>query len=483
MRQSDIVVDREYAYQTSDPYDGPPTAARVRVTSIRGHARLTAVVIDPGPSPAFPREPLKRGATVEISTRSVACSWDEWPAHAAKVAEAKANRAADQDATWSQFEESRADRTRVDPARRLPDHYDDEPEDFDDPDERAILVKEYLARLRHARATPDEVAPLFANVPVPVARDIVSAVRGQAGDEADPNSVSRVFARTAFLLKQARIAMTSRAAPRLAERSALLTEAHVAFVWALHEQIANEGGELRLPYVPRLPDWLDDEPRQRAAAFGWLRLDIGDTSGDHLHSTSCHTIRSQARSDAEHMPLWEVELEHCGNICTVCGGPNVRDLLAYAHFTAAVDVWTARQRPAIERWQRIALLRLVAASAESRANGGEPDVTLAARIVDALSQQPPDYEGWAAYAIAVAKSRYAIEDRLDELTPPAREAARALVRDRLTVLEEQLPAARRPLPLPATVSEDVLRDRYRQHAGVEDLPQLERLLFGLPRAR
>ena len=483
MRQSEIVVDHEYAYQTSDPYDGPPTAARVRVTSIRGHARLTAVVVDPGPSPAFPREPLKQGVTVEISTRSVACSWDEWPAHAAKVAEVKANRAADQDATWSQFEESRADRTRVDPARQLPDHYDDEPDDFDDPDERATLVKEYLARLKYVHATPDEVARLIENVPVPVARDIVSALPGQGSDDADPNSVGKVFARTAYLLNEARIAMAGRAAPRLAARSALLTEAHIAFVWELHEQIADEGGELRLPYVPRLPDWLGDEAGERAATFGWIRLAVGDTSGDRLHSTSCHTIRSHTASDADHSPLWRIELTHRDDVCTVCGGPNLRDHLPFAHFTAAVDVWTARQRSAIERWQRVAFLRLIAANAESRAQCGEPDVTLAARIVDALNRELPGQEGWAAYAVAAANAWNGLEDRLENLTPSERDAARSLVRDRLTALEEQLPAARRPLPLPAGASENVLRERYRQHADLEDLPQLHRLLFGLPRAR
>jgi hypothetical protein len=486
MRQSDVVVGQEYAYQTSDPYDGPPTAARVSVKSIDGGGKVTVVVVDPSPKPQYPRETLKRRQTQQISTRSLVCLWDGWQAHASRIADEKAERLASQRRRWEKHEAARADRTHVDPDRPLPDRYEDEDEirapRYRDEEESTALIRAYRARVRAERWSDDELAELLAGLPVPVARDLISAAPYGLPDSA-LGSVGRTFSSAAFLLNQARRIRPDGPAPELPYLHTSLTGQHKDFVHALCDQVAEEGGAISLPHVPRLPSWLDEGDRELVEVFGWLRLAIGDTSGQRLHATSCHTIKSFSHVSSEHEPLWRVALEKRDNICGVCDGPNIRDVLPFAHFTAAVDVWDARDRQLIEPWQRVTFLRLVAVNAAARAELGEPDVTLAARIVDALSQDQPGEEGWAAYALANATWWNRLDESLDKLSPAERDAARLLVRDRLTLVEQQLPASQRPLPLPTTVSEDVLRERHKQIEATANIPQFHRLLFGLPGAR
>lgn len=160
----------------------------------------------------------------------------------------------------------------------------------------------------------------------------------------------------------------------------------------------------------------------------------------------------------------------------------MRDMIALAGFFAASDVWQARQRSHIERWQRAALYRLLSATVAARARMMEPDHTLASRIVAGLSKNPPGREGWAAYAIVAGTRWNGLGELLDSMSPEQLASARALARNRLTELGSLLPGSRRPLPLPLDTSPPVLRDRYSQITKILDgsVPQLDRLLFTLP---
>jgi hypothetical protein len=140
--------------------------------------------------------------------------------------------------------------------------------------------------------------------------------------------------------------------------------------------------------------------------------------------------------------------------------------------------------PPIEGWQQEAFQRLLVATAAARAQMLEPDITPALRIVATLAENAPSEEGWAAYAVVTATDWNHQSKELEKLTPPQREAARALARDRLTTLENALPSSQRPLPLPQAVDVKILRQRYRHLKELlqDTVPQLDRLLFTLPGA-
>src|SRR5439155_1779241 len=122
----------------------------------------------------------------------------------------------------------------------------------------------------------------------------------------------------------------------------LLGEADIAFVNAVHEDIAASGGELLLPPVPELPYWVDEDARAMGPVFGWLRLAVGDTSGELLHAPGCTSLRSRPVLLTNHVPWWLVMLENPRRLCGQCGGPGVRDLVPMAGFVAAVEVWDGR---------------------------------------------------------------------------------------------------------------------------------------------
>src|SRR5262249_7702096 len=153
--------------------------------------------------------------------------------------------------------------------------------------------------------------------------------------------------------------------------------------------VAASGGEILLPPTPRLPEWVSDERRTMAPILGWLRVAIAETSGRLIHSPGCRSVRSQPVLQADHLPWWQIMLEDPDRICSVCGGPSIRDLVPLAGFVAAVDVWLARGSSRIERWQHETLLRLLSATAMARAEAMEPDVTLTCRVVAALTDDPP----------------------------------------------------------------------------------------------
>jgi hypothetical protein len=494
VKQADLNVGSDYAFPTYKPYDAAPLAARVRVVSVDGGGKVTVLVIDPGAKPpknAWGARPLKRNERPTVATRDIACPWAEWTDRAASIAaELKARveaRAAEAQGWRDDHDRQRADRLVVDAGRVLPEEYDEEHFYAEaDAEERAALSKAYIkARGLGPYATLDELMPLLVDLPVPVLRDILAADdHRRSGAQ---GTVASTFMRAAALLEVARVASMDRdhASRDIPQPGKLLGESDIAFVDAIREHIAATGGELLLPPVPPLPDWVGEEERAMAPVFGWLRLAIADTSGERLHSPGCQFVRSCPVLLADHAPWWHVMLENRRRLCGTCSGPGVRDLVPIAGFVAAVDVWQDRGRGRIERWQQAAFQRLLSKTAAARAQALEPDITLAWRITAALVEDAPAENGWAAYALAAATAWNRLGEELDKLTPTQQEAARVLTRDRLTALEAVLPLSQRPLPLPQSVNVDVLRQRCRQlNTLLQDaVPQLDRLLFTLPGAR
>lgn len=478
MKQADLEVGQDYAFLTHQPNGNGPHAARVRIISLDGGGKVTVQFIGPGDAPT------ERDETRQVSCRSIARRWEEWP-------DWPDPRLAEQDAQETEqrrhedYERRRADRIAVKAERPLPDEYDEEDfiRDRADAKERAALAKMYYkVRGFGSHGKPDEITPLLVDLPVRVLRDILATDENRRPGA--PDTVAAVFMRSAALLEIARVESLglSEYLPRPSE---LLGETDVAFVSALCEHVAATGGDLLLPPVPSLPDWVREEDRLMVPALGWLRLAVADTSGEKLHSPSCHVVRSRSVSQADHLPWWRVMVEGSHRVCGVCDGPCVRDLVPLVGFTAAVDVWHHRGRDGIEQWQQAAFQRLLAATSTVRAAMPEPDILLGHRIVDALSENAPGKEGWAAYWLLVGTDWNGANDKFQQLRPEEQEDARVLARDRLTTLEAILPVAKRSSRLPEGADEQLLRERYKQlyRMLVDDVPQLDRLLFTLPGAR
>lgn len=459
--------------------------AQVLLAAIDGGGKATVKVIDPGEKPKYALgwKPFKRGEKRQVQTRDIYCLWSEWPDRAAEIRSELAEQEAQGQARLDEEARRKADRVTLDPNRQLPDQYDEEyVYDETDAEERAALIKAYLRvdRMRRHDAL-DPLHPALADLPLLVMRDILSAATLTWSETAQPHTAGSTFGRAARLLHSA---MRSKSGPNPAD---LVTESDLDFVTAIREDVATSGGQLLLPPVPPMPDWVRDKNRIAAPVFGWIRLAVGDTSGSMLHQPDCHVLRGNSRSvdHADHLPWWHVMLEHPRErICGVCYGPGVRDVLALAGFLAASDVWEDRGRDQIEEWQLASLYQLLHVTYTARANILEPDVTLLAEIVTALDEDRPGEEGWHAYALLRGSSWNDLGKEFAGLSPAKQEAARDLVVRRLRLLESALPQSQRPLPLPSNADTDILRKRYLAdaHSLSDAVPQLDRLLFTLPGA-
>lgn len=359
-------------------------------------------VVDAGAKPpknAWGARPVKRNEQRQVATRDIACPWEEWADRAASIGAEREARVAEQRARHNDYERRRVDRLVVDAGRALPEEYDEDEEYFfaeTDAEERTALCEAYVkARRLGPYATLDDLKPLLVDLPVPVLRDILATDAHRRSGA--PGTVASTFIRAAELLEVARVASTDQlgdVSGEIPQPGRLLGESDIAFVHAIRESVAASGGELVLPPVPTLPDWVDEEERAVAPVFGWLRLAVGDTSGERLHSPGCASVRSRPVPQTDHMPWWLVMLERPQRLCGRCGGPCVRDLVSLAGFVAAVDVWQDRGRSRIERWQQATLHRLLSATAAARTQTFEPDITLTWRIVATLTENAPAEKGW-----------------------------------------------------------------------------------------
>jgi hypothetical protein len=265
VKQADLHVGDEYALPTYKPYDSAPLGARVSVVSVDGAGKVTVRVVDPGVTPPgtfWNARVVKRNEKLQVSTREIACPWDEWADHAAAIGAEKETQAEAQRVRHEKYKHERADRLIVDPGRPLPAKYDEDEDYFDpesDAEERLALSKAYSrARGLGPHTTADELRPLLADLPVPVLRDVLGADRHWRSGP--PGTVAATFTRAAGVLDEARVASAHRSGRgHIPQPGRLLGETDVAFVSALREQIAAAGGELLLPPVPLLPQWIEEE--------------------------------------------------------------------------------------------------------------------------------------------------------------------------------------------------------------------------------
>lgn len=119
-------------------------------------------------------------------------------------------------------------------------------------------------------------------------------------------------------------------------------------------------------------------------------------------------------------------------------------------------------------WLRLAVgdtSGLLVATDASRIQLVEPDITLASRVVSALSVGSPGHGGWAVYWSAFTYSSMTFDRELRTLSAEEREFARGLARDRLNMLISALPraSARPAFPRAQTsrVDPDLARARRR----------------------
>jgi hypothetical protein len=483
MRQADLKVDHEYAFVTYKGYGSLPSVAQVRLSAIDGGGKVTVKVINPGEKPKYAMgwESLKRGETRKVQARDIYCLWSEWPDRATALRSELAEQEAQRQARRDEEDRRKADRVTLDPNRELPDQYDEEYV-YDDTDvkERSALVKAYMqvnSMCRHDALDP--LHPVLANLPLLVMRDILSSATLVWSETASAGTVGSTFERTARLFRNAQY---SKSGPNPTQ---LIAEIDLAFVAAICESVAESGGQILLPSVPPMPDWVRDEDRLSASGFGWLRLAVADTTGSMLHQPDCHVLRGNSRSvdHANHLSWWHVMLEdQRQRICGVCYGPGIRDVLALAGFLAAADVWDSRRRDRIEQWQAESFYQLLSVTYAARAAIMEPDVTLLSRIVTVMSEDAPGEDGWHAYSLLRGSSWNDLGKDFANLSRAKQEAARSLAVRRISMLESALPQSQRPLPLPSKAAADVLRERYRAHVELlaNTVPQLDRLLFTLP---
>ena len=487
MKLADLDLGSEYAYPTYEPYDAAPIAARIRIVSVDGGGKATVHVLDPGPKPskhAYGARHVKRNEKLQVNTRHIICLWEEWADRASTIQAEKQARTAAQRARQEAHEQEKADRLAIRADRTLPETYDEKYFHFDtDIEERAALSEAYIpARGLGPYATADEIKPLLVDLPVLVLRDILAT--DQHGRPGTAGTVAGAYMRAAELLERARItSMRNVRGYETPRADTLLGEVDTAFVNAVGEHVSASGGELLLPPVPPLPEWIDEDERAVAEVFGWLRLAIGNTSGRLLHSPGCSSLSSSELLHADHAPWWQVAFQNL-RFCGRCGGPGVRDLVQLAGFTAAADVWHARGRDRIEDWQQAAVQRLLVATAAARAEILEPDITLTWRIVATLAENRPSQEGWDAYALVAATNWNRLNTDFQELPPERQRAAHALAHERLTTLESALPHSQNSAPPPSTADTATLRERYAHLKRLldDEVPQLDRLLFTLPNA-
>ena len=464
-----MVVGGQYAIEDRG-LGWRPDAHRVTVVKVGPGAAVKVKVIDRAIGGDGRR--WRRGRLVEVTARDLACTWEAWQERlAAREAEAAATKE-----RWREWEEDRARAVEPDPARSVPDRYDGEFLAEHEP-----YGQQLEAAVRAGGHSWRRVLPAALDLlPEAVQRDVVAAAT--ADPDTFASAAAPVSRRAADVFASAAACAVLPMVSLPPERA--LADYDEAFVDACLASVRGGGGDLDLPFVPRLRH---DDPvgglRVVRPPLGWLRVAYGPTGGDKLHAPHCSRIRADETSPPT-MPMWRTA---AGEVCGSCGGPGIRPTPAWVAFRAASDAWVIRDRAVIEEWQVRALLHLVADAAVTRAREGEPDRPRDARILDALAEDMPGPEGWAAYRLVHRFSR-------ERPAGVERHAAARLAFRRLRQLADVLPEpARPPVPFPLdnaaadgnVPGDPAAVDRALQqwhddldHAAEVD--GLDLVLFGLP---
>lgn len=433
MRQSDIDVGQEYAYDTRSVHSYRDRA-RVSVTSAPSGGRVAVLILKAVPGPDYDGKVQRVGQTVVVETRRISGPWQQWQADAKAAKEAAEAKQREHDIADARREET-------DPVRELPATYQPEWARHSHPFEAAQLDSAYRAAGGLGPYGTIDAGAMLGPLPDELRRDVLAATAAeQARAETGPGTVGAVLARCAQVLAASRVEQDGY------QGDWPLRACDGDFINAVVAEAAAGGGQLLLPPTPNLPSWATLGPL--VAPMGWLRAAFAYTSGQKVHAPGCRTTGHREGADAPTMPLWQVAITDQAHICGSCGGPGLKQLVEFAHFAAAADVWDARGRTGIERWQRAALARLLGATLVERLSGGEPDVTAAASLVGALSRDAPGADGWDAYYLANSRA-----DQLEKMGAAARAAARDLAVRRVNQALGALPANLRLIPLARSATE------------------------------
>jgi hypothetical protein len=479
MRLADIEVGAEYAHRAHNrSIDASRVAVREKLTG----GRLRVKVLEPA---AASEQPLRRGALIEVTSRSLATPWTAWPELAAAEQRTRDEEAARRRERRTEFEYKEI----ADPGRALPAKYDERWSTslVESPDDLRDWPIPSL-RLAWRKDRQFEVAAalrVLKGLPVALARDLLAAASievtdSPSADDHAAGSVGAVLGPLAWVLVDAMDwAGRGSMVDRLADG---LLSATNEFVGACAAVFAEQGGRLRVPETPPL------EPADFPGP-GWLRVSYGESTGRRLHAPDCHVLKGQKTNpnEAATWPAWRLNLPGsapCGN----CDGPGLAATPALFGFLTATVVWLHRSRKSVEQWQLRACLLMLADAAEARAVEVEPDSDWVGAVVTALLLDRPGDDGWDAYnALQLLGGDFRDWEKAHQ------KAALDLAYRRLIVLSDALPASRRPADRPPELDQTLgdagqrrqtIQRWYRglSRACAEDLPGLDHLLFGLPGA-
>jgi hypothetical protein len=478
MRMADIEVGTDYAHRA---HSWSIDASRVGVREKLTGARVRVKVLEPADGA---EQPLRRGAVVDVTSRSLVSSWTDWPELAAAEQRTRDEETARRKAHQLEVEQEEV----ADPSRTLPDKYD-KPyfnhlvESTDDLRDWPIPAP-HLSWRTDRRIQTEAALSALRGLPVYLARDLLAAAAFQATEhppeERIPGSVGFVLGPLASALIETmdwvgRGSLVHRLPDHLLSAAFDFTDACAA-------AFAERGGCLRLPETP---------PLERTAfpGPGWLRVRYAPSTGTRIHAPDCHVLKSQKMDpiEAPTWPAWHLNLPG-SDPCANCGGPWLAATPALLGFLTAATVWLHRSRGALEKWQLRACLMLLAEAAQARAVEVEPDRDWVGQVVTVLLADRPGDKGWDAY-----KPLLFFGGDFRDWHKARQKAALNLAYRRLALLHDALPVSIRPgdrpsepdqLPGNADGRRQTIQSWYEslKHACVQELPDLDLLLFGLPGA-
>ncbi|HEY4577579.1 MAG TPA: hypothetical protein VIG67_06965 [Yaniella sp.] len=157
-------------------------------------------------------------------------------------------------------------------------------------------------------------------------------------------------------------------------------------------------------------------------------------------------------------------------------GPELASPLEVAHFVAASDVWGARGGGEIEAWQRLAVVRLMNATAEDALRKGEGQPSVDSVVAEALMKELPGEEGYDAYRLFLETPYGFMPHGLDEA---AEARAITLAREQMEIVRAILPESIAPDELPIDATREQVRERYKILSELVLDRCLDKCLFGL----
>lgn len=328
----------------------------------------------------------------------------------------------------------------------------------------AALGRDVPYDTAHARATrAQEARAALGGLPLTVQRDLVGAVlAGRAPAVHGEGSVAVALSRAAAAVRGLLVGYE-----RFLRPDSCIADHDDEFVAACTTAMSGRYGDVHVPPVP--PVRVPLGAGTSRPVLGWVR--VAASEGQRcLHGPRCRNPGPVEAADYRTVPLWWARA--VASNCHMCRGPVVVSTPAWARFRVASDVWAATGGPAHE-WQQSAVHHLLSEASAARAAEGEPDTLLAATVLEALADEPPD--GLYAHAARVPGHAYTAAPGEEE------DASVAWTRSRLRAAIAALPPGARPDHTVVGAGPDGLVRMADRVANAAGLPRPEASLFVLVR--